>query len=127
MDQALKSEDAEAAEDQTAAASDASPEPSPAAPMPPATFDVLVGMLSTQAMVALGLVPNPATGKAERMPELAKHFIDLLGVIETKTTGNLQQSEKTALDSALHHLHLAYVQITKEDAGEDSSNESKQQ
>ncbi|MBT4865367.1 MAG: DUF1844 domain-containing protein [Planctomycetaceae bacterium] len=82
-------------------------------PMPPPTFEVLVSMFSTQAMVALGLIPNPATGKAEVLPDLAKHFIDMLSVLETKTAGNLEPHEKTLLDSSLHQLRMAFVQATK--------------
>jgi hypothetical protein len=82
-------------------------------PMPPPTFEVLVSMFSTQAMVALGLIPNPATGKAEVLPDLAKHFIDMLSVLETKTAGNLEPHEKTLLDESLHQLRMAYVQATK--------------
>lgn len=82
-------------------------------PMPPATFEMLVSMFSTQAMVAMGMIPNPATGKAEKMPDLAKHFIDLLGVLETKTAGNLESQEKALLDSSLHSLRMAFMQATK--------------
>lgn len=82
-------------------------------PMPPATFEMLVSMFSTQAMVAMGMIPNPATGKAETTPDLAKHFIDLLGVLETKTAGNLEPQEQSLLDSSLHSLRMAFVQATK--------------
>lgn len=82
-------------------------------PMPPATFEMLVSMFSTQAMVAMGMIPNPATGKAEKTPDLAKHFIDLLGVLESKTEGNLEPQEKSLLDSSLHSLRMAFVQATK--------------
>ena len=112
-----------AAENESSA-SEASAKPSAAAQMPPATFESLVSMFSTQAMVALGVIPNPATGKAEQFPDLARHFIDLLGVLETKTAGNLQQQEQTLLDTTLHHLRMAYVQGSSTTTSGDGGNES---
>jgi len=76
----------------------------------------LIGMLSTQAMVALGVIPNPATKKAEKQLPLARYFIDLISVLEQKTTGNLDREEAAALEETLHTLRMAYVQLSKETA-----------
>ena len=81
--------------------------------IPPPDFATLVGILSTQAMVTLGVLPDPATGKAESVPVLAKHFIGLLGVLEEKTKGNLDPDEMSLLESSLHQLRLAYIEVTK--------------
>jgi hypothetical protein len=110
LDEAIKSE---ASSDEATSTEDAATSGAESQPMPPPTFEVLVSMFSTQAMVALGLIPNPATGKAEVLPDLAKHFIDMLSVLETKTAGNLEPHEKTLLDSSLHQLRMTYVQATK--------------
>ena len=67
-------------------------------------------------MVSLGVVHNPVTGKAEVQLPLARHFIDLLVVLDTKTKGNLDEGEQSMLDSSLHHLRMAYVEMTKSDA-----------
>jgi hypothetical protein len=83
-----------------------------AAHVPPAGFDMLVQMFSTQAMVALGLLPEPDSGKARRRPNLARHFIDLLGVLEDKTRGNLSAEEEKLLRSTLHYLRMAFVEAT---------------
>jgi hypothetical protein len=106
-------EETAAATDDASSTTDAATPDAESQPMPPPTFEVLVSMFSTQAMVALGLIPNPATGKAELLPEMAKHFIDMLSVLETKTAGNLEPNEKTLLDSSLHQLRMTYVQATK--------------
>lgn len=106
-------EESAAPNDDASSANDAAARGAESQPMPPPTFEVLVGMFSTQAMVALGVIPNPATGKAELLPDLAKHFIDMLSVLETKTAGNLEPNEKTLLDSSLHQLRMTYVQATK--------------
>ena len=71
---------------------------------------MLVQMLATQSMAALGLVPGP-DGKTHKEPAIAKHFIDLLAVLEAKSKGNLDAAEAKMLDSLLHDLRMAYVQI----------------
>lgn len=77
--------------------------------LPPPTLSFLITTLGTQAMVALGEVPNPLTGKFERLPNQAKHFIDTLAMLEEKTAGNRAPEESALLDSLLHQLRLAYV------------------
>jgi hypothetical protein len=81
--------------------------------MPPASFSSLVGMFTTQAMVGLGVVPNPVSGKAEPQLKLARHFIDLLSIIEEKTNGNLEDDEKAMLNSTLHQLRTMFLQQSK--------------
>lgn len=80
--------------------------------LPPADFNLLVSMLSTQALVALGALPHPETGQSTPQPPLAKHFIDLLGVVEQKTRGNLSGAEERLLGSWLHQLRLAFLELT---------------
>ncbi len=78
--------------------------------IPPPSFTLLVTMFSTQAMSALGLIPHPITGKREIQLALAKHFIDLLGVIEAKSKGNLDDNEDQLIETTLHELRMIYVQ-----------------
>lgn len=79
--------------------------------VPPATLSFLITTLATQAMVALGEVPHPLTGKAEqRLPE-AQHFIDVLAMLEDKTAGNRTADETALLDGFLHQLRLAFVEL----------------
>ena len=82
--------------------------------LPPADFQTLVGFFTTPSMMALGILPNPATGKPEKQLPLAKHLIDLLGVLDTKTEGNLSDAEKDFLETALHQLRLVYIEQTKQ-------------
>jgi uncharacterized protein DUF1844 len=93
----------------TAATDDrAGAEPPP--PLPPATLSFLVTTLATQAMVSLGQVPNPFSGKVEvRLPE-ARHFIDTLVMLEEKTAGNRTPEESALLRGALHQLRMAYIE-----------------
>lgn len=85
--------------------------------LPPADFSVLVNMFATQAMVALGVIPHPSSGKSEPQLPLARHFIEMLGVLEQKCQGNLEHQERELLQSALHHLRLAFVEKTKSKSG----------
>lgn len=80
-------------------------------PLPPATFPVLISMLATQAMVCLGQIPDPLAGKVEVHLEQAKHFIDLLQMLEEKTKGNLSTEEGGMLEDLLHDLRLAFVTV----------------
>jgi hypothetical protein len=91
------------------ASSAAEPARRPNIPPPPATLDFLITTLATQAMMALGQMANPLSGKADvRLPE-AKHFIDMLTVLEEKTTGNRTPDESALLDGFLHELRMAFV------------------
>ena len=85
------------------ASTDSMPEP------PPASFSVLVTMLFTQAMGMLGQMPDPATGEAKVNTPFAKHYIDTLEMLESKTKGNLDDQEKGMLNEALHALRMMYV------------------
>lgn len=77
--------------------------------LPPPTFEVLVSMLFTQAMSALGQMPSPIDGKTEVNKPMAKHSIDMLDMLTTKTKGNLSEDESQMLTEALHALRMGYV------------------
>lgn len=79
--------------------------------MPPATFAVHVSTLVSEALIFLGQMPNPFTGKAEVDLPQAKHFIDTLQMLQEKTKGNLTADEKQMLDQVLHELRMAFVTI----------------
>lgn len=77
----------------------------------PASFGVLVTTVATQAMAALGQLPKEITGIAKPQPNLAKHHIDMLAVLEEKTKGNLTPEESKMLDDALHQLRMLFVSV----------------
>jgi hypothetical protein len=82
--------------------------------MPPASLTFLCTTIATQAMIALGQVPNPVTGKIEQRMKQAKHYIDTLTVLEEKTTGNRTEDESALLSEILHQLRMAYVVLRSE-------------
>jgi hypothetical protein len=77
--------------------------------MPPASFEMLLTSLATEALIALGHMPHPLTGKMEAHRDHAKYLIDTLEVLREKTKGNLNESEAELLESILHQLHMAFV------------------
>ena len=80
--------------------------------IPPASFATMVQMFSTQALVSMGLIPLP-DGQVQQQLPLAKHFIDLLAVLEEKSKRNLTGHEANLLESTLHELRMAYVEVKK--------------
>jgi hypothetical protein len=76
---------------------------------PPPTFEFLVHTLFTQALMALGRIPNPITNKAHRNLDTARHFIDTLGMLEAKTAGNLDADERRLLEEIQHQLRMMYM------------------
>jgi hypothetical protein len=87
-------------------------QPPPQGELPTASFPVLVSTLASQALVTLGQIPDPYTGKSELHLTAAKHFIDTLAMLAEKTTGNLLPDEAAMLTDVIHQLRLAYVEIS---------------
>ena len=83
-------------------------------PLPPPTFDVLVLSLRWQTELQLGLYGGEKD--KEHAPDLegAQHSIDLLGMLQEKTRGNLSLEEQRLLDNSLTELRFRYVQIVQE-------------
>ena len=76
-------------------------------------FIEFVMMQAQNAALFLGQIPNPQTGKGEVNLELAKMFIDQLGMIQEKTRGNLSQEEANVLRNALSNLQMVFVEISQ--------------
>ncbi len=79
----------------------------------PAGFEDLVKMFASQAMMYLGYIPDPQTGKAIVAPEYARMNIDFLGVLAEKTKGNLDEAETELLTTMLTELRTAFVEVSK--------------
>ena len=73
----------------------------------------MVGLFGTQAMIALGKLANPATGKADKNMAAARLFIDTLEMLEHKTRGNLNSDETKVLQATLTDLRLMFVEESK--------------
>ena len=78
-------------------------------PLPGITFSSFVFSLSSAALVSMGAIPDPNTGKTEKNLPLAKQTIDLLGLLRDKTRNNLSQEEEILFDHLLYDLRMSYV------------------
>lgn len=78
-----------------------------------ALFLQLVLGLQQAAMVALGKLMNPMSGKIERSLEGARNTIDTLGAIEARTRGNLEPDEQRVLTQVLTDLRMNYLDEAK--------------
>ncbi|RKY65501.1 MAG: DUF1844 domain-containing protein [Candidatus Latescibacterota bacterium] len=78
-------------------------------------FFSLVAMFQTAAMQQMGKLINPVTGKIERDLEQARFSIDILGMLQEKTKGNLTDEERRFLDHVLFELRLNYVDEVEKD------------
>lgn len=76
-------------------------------------FTTFIYSLSSSAMVALGEAADPGTGKVAFNKELAKHTIDVLGMLKQKFDNGLEEDEKKLLCDIVYNLRMAYVNKTK--------------
>jgi hypothetical protein len=79
------------------------------------------GMLFTQLVLSfqaaawqqMGKVPSIVSGKVERSLEMAKFSIDMLGMMEEKTKGNLSDDELKFLRHVLYELRMNFLEEQK--------------
>lgn len=76
-----------------------------------ASFSMLVMSVASSAAMALGLTPDPQSGKVETDKDMARFNIDLLIVLKEKTKNNLSKEETELLDHLLKDLQLKFVQF----------------
>jgi hypothetical protein len=77
--------------------------------MGPPDFSGLLLSLASTALMHLGASPPDGTASPVNLPR-AQEMIDLLGVLEAKTKGNLTPDESALLTNILYTLRLRYVE-----------------
>lgn len=80
---------------------------------PKASFGTMVQTMMTQALYYLGELGSRQGGSAMDL-DMAKMQIDLLGLLEEKTKGNLTSEEQGLLDSALYETRMRFVAVARE-------------
>ena len=75
-------------------------------------FETLIRSFAGTAMLQLGLVEDPVHGRMPPDLEAARETIDMLGLLEEKTRGNLTPSEHGFLEDVLYQLRVSYVALT---------------
>ena len=88
-------------------------------------FFSLIHMLQRSALIGLGLMPGPEGGFQANLDE-AKAAIDLIGVLQKRTEGNLDEIEQTLLQGILTELRMQFVQAPKKQAEQEAAEELKQ-
>ena len=76
-------------------------------------FQNLIYNLAAQAMMGLGQTEDPHTGQRRLDLDLARESIEVLGMLEKKTRGNLSQDEATLMAELLRQLRMSYAQVAQ--------------
>ena len=79
--------------------------------MPPASLEMVVTSLATEALAALGQMPNPVTNEVSTSPEHARYAIDMIEMLQVKTKGNLTLGEEDMFRDLLHQLRMLFVTV----------------
>jgi Domain of unknown function (DUF1844) len=88
----------------------------PADELPSIDFATFIMSLSHSALMHLGHAPHPDHGHEIVEPHipLAKQTIDLIGLLEQKTKGNLTGDEERLVSQVLYQLRMKYVAMSKQ-------------
>jgi hypothetical protein len=78
----------------------------------PASFINFLMSIASNAAAALGMMEHPVTGERRVDPELAHHWIDVLGMLQQKTRGNLAPQEQQIFEGLLADLRMQYVSLS---------------
>ncbi|MDR2727180.1 MAG: DUF1844 domain-containing protein [Deltaproteobacteria bacterium] len=81
--------------------------------MPRVSFSTFILSLASSALVQLGEVENPETGKTGQDLVMARHTIDILCMLQSKTRECLDPDELRLMEGVLYDLRLKYVLKTK--------------
>ena len=77
--------------------------------LPEINFPTFIFSLNSSALLNLGAIEDPGTGEKTKNLPLAKQTIDILGMLEEKTKGNLSEDEAAMLKNILYELRMLYV------------------
>ena len=91
-------------------------------PLPEPSLLTLVSGLAAQAMMSLGIFPNPIDGQTRILLHQGKHFIDTIAVLFEKTSGNLTPEETQTFENILHELRVIYVAAQNEKSKRETEN-----
>lgn len=72
-------------------------------------FSTFILSLNASALIHLGDIPDPQSKERTINLPAAKHTIEILEIIKTKTKGNLDKEEEKLLDDVLFNLRMKYV------------------
>lgn len=76
---------------------------------PAINFSTFVASLNASALLHLGIIEDPSSGTKNKSLPMAKQTIDILSMLQEKTTGNLSEEEENLLKNILYDLRIMYV------------------
>ncbi len=77
--------------------------------LPEINFPTFIFSLNSSVLMHLGVIEDPSTGEMVKNLPIAKQTIDILGMLEEKTQGNLTEDEAKMLKNILYDLRMIYV------------------
>ena len=77
----------------------------------PSSFVSFLMWIASNAASALGMMEHPVSHQREVDVDAGKHWIDILGMLQKKTDGNLTPPEKRMLEGLLADLRMQYVSL----------------
>ena len=77
--------------------------------LPEINFATFIISLNASALMHLGVIGDPTSGKKVKNLVMGKQTIDILSMIEEKTKGNLTTEEENMLKNILYDLRIIYV------------------
>lgn len=103
VDQEKEAETNETSEEPTAETQE------PPLQFPEINFPTFVASLNASALLHLGAIEDPSSGKKDKNLPMAKQTIDILNMLQEKTSGNLSTEEENMLKNILYDLRIMYV------------------
>ena len=102
-------EEAAASDPQPEAESSTEQQQEPPPQFPEINFATFVASLNASALLQLGAIEDPTSGQKNKNLPMAKQTIDILSMLQEKTTGNLSEEEENLLKNVLYDLRIMYV------------------
>ena len=78
-------------------------------------FSAFILSLNASSMIHMGEIPDPHSMERSVNLPAAKHTIEILEIIEDKTKGNLDDTEKKLLEDILYNLRMKFMQNSKQE------------
>ena len=102
-------DEAAASDPQPEAESSTEQQQEPPPQFPEINFATFVASLNASALLQLGAIEDPTSGQKNKNLPMAKQTIDILSMLQEKTTGNLSEEEENLLKNVLYDLRIMYV------------------
>ena len=82
-------------------------------PLNEPSFLAILHMMGINIMIALGRIPNPATGETQVEESRARWHKALLDILVEKTAGNLSEEEATALANITGDIERVWAETVE--------------